>query len=254
MELLGKLLQRRLAANLAEHLPAGAHDLIDDLDHMHGHTDGTGLFAERAADRLSDPPRRVSRKLVAAAIIELLDRLHQTDVAFLDEVEELQATVGVLLRDRDDEAQVCLHHLLLGLLSLALALLHHVHDLAEFADLEAGLARQSVYLMTVLINPILVVGGEALPALPRKLRTRLSQSGSSSEPRYSEEILARDAVAPGEPHQAALVADEAPVNVVELLDQRVDTRLVQPHRLHLADYLVLQLLILALLRGRATAF
>ena len=38
-------------------------------------------------------------------------------------------------------AQVCLHHLLLGLTRLALALLHHVHDLAELADLEPGLDR-----------------------------------------------------------------------------------------------------------------
>ena len=32
----------------------------------------------------------------------------------------------------------------------------------------------------------------------------------------------------GEPHQVALVADEPLVDVVELLDQRVDARLVQP--------------------------
>jgi hypothetical protein len=35
-------------------------------------------------------------------------------------------------------------------------------------------------------------------------------------------------VALGEPHQAALVADEALVDVIELLDQRVDARSVQP--------------------------
>jgi hypothetical protein len=34
---------------------------------------------------------------------------------------------------------------------------------------------------------------------------------------------------------AALVADEALVEVVKLLDQRVDARLVEPQRLHLAD-------------------
>ena len=59
-----------------------------------------------------------------------------------------------------------------------------------------------------------------------------------------------DAVALGEPHQAALVADEALVDFIELLDQRVDARLVQSQRLHLGDDLVLQLLILAFLRGR----
>src|SRR3984893_19527855 len=43
-----------------------------------------------------------------------------------------------------------------------------------------------------------------------------------------EKILARDAVALGEPHQAALVADQALVDVVELLDQRVDASLIEP--------------------------
>ena len=54
----------------------------------------------------------------------------------------------------------------------------------------------------------------------------------------------------GQPHQAALVADEALVDVVELLNQRVDTRLVEPQRLHLADDVVLELLVAALLRRR----
>src|SRR5262249_961190 len=53
----------------------------------------------RARDRLPDPPRGVGRELVAAAVFELVDRLHQADVAFLDEVEELQAAVRVLLRE-----------------------------------------------------------------------------------------------------------------------------------------------------------
>src|SRR5262245_42599342 len=42
-----------------------------------------------------------------------------------------------------------------------------------------------------------------------------------------EKILARDAVALGEPHQATFVADQALVDVVELLDQRVDARLIE---------------------------
>src|SRR5262249_21374815 len=40
------------------------------------------------------------------------------------------------------------------------------------------------------------------------------------------------------------------VDVVELLDQRVDARLIEPQRLHLADDLVPELLVAALLRGR----
>ena len=65
-----------------------------------------------------------------------------------------------------------------------------------------------------------------------------------------QEVLARDAVAVGEAHQPAFEADQALVDVVELLDQRIDARLVEPQRLHLGDDLVLQLLVFALLRRR----
>ena len=114
------------------------------IANVHRNADGARLVGGRAGDRLPDPPGRVGRELVAAAVFEFIDRLHQTDVAFLDQIEELQAAVGVFLGDGNDEAQVCLHHLLLGLARLALALLHRVHDLAELADLKPGLGRQRV--------------------------------------------------------------------------------------------------------------
>ena len=63
-----------------------------------------------------------------------------------------------------------------------------------------------------------------------------------------EEVLAGDAVALGEAQQPALVADQALVDVVELLDQRFDAVLVERQRLDRGDDLVLQLLVAALLR------
>src|SRR6516165_219548 len=76
VELLGELLWRRLAANLVEYLPPRAQNLVDDLDHVNGHTDGARLIRERAADRLPDPPGGVGGKLVSASILELVHRLH----------------------------------------------------------------------------------------------------------------------------------------------------------------------------------
>src|SRR5262244_2705790 len=235
-ELLGKLLRRGLAADLVEHLPRRADDLVDHLDHVHGDADGARLVGDRAADRLPDPPGGIGRKLVAAAILEFVDRFHQADIAFLDQVEELQAAVGVFLGDGDDEAQVRLHHLLLGLARLALALLHHLHDLAELADLEPGLAREHLDLVAVLLDLLLVPSDEALPALARKLRHTVEPARIKLGALVVlEKILARDAVTLGEPHQAAFVADQTLADVVELLDQRVDARLIEPQRLHLAD-------------------
>jgi hypothetical protein len=137
---------RRLAADLVQDPPARAHDLVDGLDHVHGNTDSARLVGSRARDRLPDPPGRIGRELVATAVVEFVDGLHQADVAFLDQVEELRAAVDVFLGDGDGEAQVRLDHFLLGLARLALALLHHVRDFAELADLETGLGRQRMDL------------------------------------------------------------------------------------------------------------
>ena len=46
------------------------------------------------------------------------------------------------------------------------------------------------------------------------------------------------------------MADQPLVDVVELLDQRIDARLIEAQRLHLVDDLFLELLVLALLRRR----
>src|SRR5207248_3722290 len=75
---------------------------------------------ERARDRLPDPPRRVGRELVAAAPVELLDGADQPERPLLDQIEERQALVAVVLRDRDDEAEIRLDHPLLRLLVAAL--------------------------------------------------------------------------------------------------------------------------------------
>src|SRR5215472_4795847 len=103
MKLLGKLLRRRLVAYFVEHLPTRTHDLVDQLNHVNGHTNGARLILKRAADRLPNPPGSVGRELEATSIFELVNGLHQADVAFLDQVEKWQAAIGVFLCDCDDE-------------------------------------------------------------------------------------------------------------------------------------------------------
>ncbi len=80
---------------------------------MDGHADRAPLVRERARHRLANPPCRVGRELVALAPVELLGRADEPDRPLLDQIEERQALVAVALRDRDDETQVGLDHLLL---------------------------------------------------------------------------------------------------------------------------------------------
>ena len=87
------------------------HDLVQFLDHVHRDANSARLVRDRARHRLPDPPGRVSRELVALAIVELLDGTDEAEGPFLDQVEEAEATTEIRLRDRDDEPEIGLDHL-----------------------------------------------------------------------------------------------------------------------------------------------
>ena len=112
---------------------------------MHRHADRARLVGERACDGLADPPRRVRRELVAAAPVELLDGADETERPFLDQVEERQTLVAVVLRDRDDEAEVRLDHPLLREHVAALDLLRELDLLRGGQErVLAGLAEEEL--------------------------------------------------------------------------------------------------------------
>ncbi len=87
---------------------------------MHRNTDGARLVGNRTGNCLTNPPSGIGRELITTAVFELIDRFHQADVAFLDEIQELQTPVGILLGDRNHQAQVSLNHLFLGTASFRL--------------------------------------------------------------------------------------------------------------------------------------
>src|SRR5215217_1967849 len=134
---LGDLLGGGLAAELRDELALGAADLVELLDYVDRDADRARLVGERARDRLADPPGRVGRELEALAVVELLRRADQAERALLDQVEERQPLVAVVLRDRDDQAQVGLDHLLLRVEVAALDALGEVDFLlrCEQSDL-----------------------------------------------------------------------------------------------------------------------
>src|SRR4051812_30275336 len=146
------LFRLRLTTELLNERARRARQLVDGLDHVHRDADRARLIGDGAGDGLTNPPRRVRRELVAAAILELLDRLHQADVAFLDEVEELQAAVRVLLRDRDDETEVGDDQFLLGLIGFFLARANVADGAAQLAVRRSVERLQLAELVLILLQ------------------------------------------------------------------------------------------------------
>ncbi len=110
----GDLVDGRLPPEGLHQLGLHLADPVQRLHHVDRDADGAGLVGDGASDRLADPPGCVGRELEAPAVVELLDRPHETEVALLDEVEQGQARRRVLLGDGHDEAQVRLDEPPLG--------------------------------------------------------------------------------------------------------------------------------------------
>ena len=83
-----QFLRRRFAFHDLDEFVSDTIDATERLRHMHGDPYRAHLLCNRPGDRLTDPPTGIGTELIAAPIIELLDRLHQTDVPFLDEVQQ----------------------------------------------------------------------------------------------------------------------------------------------------------------------
>src|SRR5712692_1943242 len=131
---LGDFFAGRLAAEFLHELAAGAHQLVDRLDHVHRNADGARLVGDRARDGLPNPPCRIRRKFVPAAPLELVHRLHQADVALLNQVEELQSAVGILLGDRNNQPKVGFDQFFFGLLGFRLAAVNKRQRAPQFGE------------------------------------------------------------------------------------------------------------------------
>src|SRR5262245_51996055 len=255
------LFRSRFAAELLDELAGGPDELVDGLDHVHGNADGAGLVGDRAGDGLADPPGRVGRELVAAAILELVDGLHQADVAFLDQVEELQTTVRVLLRDRDHQPKIRLDHLLLGLRGLDLTGLDDGHDALDLVGLGVGAALGDLDLLLGHPYLLLLGRGELLGGLEMQIadasRGRGAVGGRIAERDVDEvlDLVGRRPPAVGPEANHALGALDVVEQVAQTLHQAaaahlgvlaVDDLVADVERAELLEHLGLALLRLRL--------
>src|SRR5918997_5712223 len=97
LQLLRDLLVGRLPLELHRELVKGPGHLADLVAPMNRHPYGAALVGDGPLHGLPYPPRRVRREPPPALRVELLDGLHQADVALLDQVLERQPLPAVLL-------------------------------------------------------------------------------------------------------------------------------------------------------------
>ena len=142
----------RLAAKFLHQLRAGAHLFVDSFNHVHRNANGAGLIGDRASDSLPNPPGRVSGKFIAATPLEFVGSTHQSDVAFLNQIQELQAAVGIFFRNGNHEAKIGFGQFFFGLFGVSFAAKNNRQGafeiggrgfagLFDFADLYAGQAQ-----------------------------------------------------------------------------------------------------------------
>src|SRR5215217_222220 len=153
---LGDLVGGGLAPQLGDELALGPPDLVQLLDDVNRDADRPRLVGQRAGDRLPDPPGRIGRELEALAVVELLRRANETERALLNEVEERQSLVSVVLGDGDDEPQVGLDHLLLGV---------EVAALDALGEIDLLLGREEPDLPDVLQEQLKGIGRHVGPQI-----------------------------------------------------------------------------------------
>eukprot|EP00959_Pyramimonas_sp_CCMP1952_P326259 6829331-Pyramimonas_sp.AAC.1 len=103
-----------LAAEVRGQLLGHLLDAAHELEEVHGQADGPRLVGDGARHRLADPPVRVRAELVPAAVVEFLSPADEPHGALLDEVLEGHPAVEVVLGDGHHQAEVGVHHLVLG--------------------------------------------------------------------------------------------------------------------------------------------
>jgi len=109
-------------AQLLHQFTVTAGSLVNHLNHMHRHPNGTGLVGYGSGNGLPNPPGGICREFVSLCPVKFVHRADQTGVALLDQIQNVQSPAAILLSDGNHQTEVCLGELILGVLA---ALGHH---------------------------------------------------------------------------------------------------------------------------------
>ena len=73
---------------------------------MHGNTDSPCLIRNGPGDRLTDPPCSIGRKLVSFPVIKFFHGFDQTQISFLDQIQEEHASSYVSFGNTDYQTKI----------------------------------------------------------------------------------------------------------------------------------------------------
>src|SRR5690606_5134381 len=131
---LAEFFGRGFAPHFLKHLAGNTVEFVEGFNHVHRNTNGARLVGNRAGNGLANPPGGIGGEFVTAAVFKFVYGFHQADVAFLNQVEELQAAVGVFFGNGNDQAQVGFDHFLFGAARLGFADGHAAVDVFDLGD------------------------------------------------------------------------------------------------------------------------
>ena len=80
--------------------------LLQVVDLAHWRPRDLAVLGQRLENRLADPPDRIGDELEATRLVEPLDRLHQADVPFGNQLDERETIILVLAGNADHETQI----------------------------------------------------------------------------------------------------------------------------------------------------
>ena len=115
----GNFLAARFAAQLLSQTHGGLRHAMPCLGGVDGDADGAGLIGHRAQDTLAHPPRRIGAEFEPFAVLEPFSRPHQSDVAFLNKIQQTQSPPRKPFRLIDHESKISLNQIVLRLFQLA---------------------------------------------------------------------------------------------------------------------------------------
>ncbi len=216
-----------------QHLTPGAHQFVDRFDHVYRDTDRAGLIRDGAGDRLTDPPCRIGREFVTAAIFEFINRLHKANVAFLNQIKELQPAVRVFLGDRNHQAQVCLDHFLFGLAGFFFALLHLLNNAAEFRDIQPDILADLRHVIAQFFDLVRRAFDEHLPATAGFFRHPFNPVGVEFVTTvFFDKFAPVDPGLIGQFHHRAVDLHDTAVDAIKLIDQGLDPVVMKVKFIH----------------------